>query len=183
MLGKTLKGRTMRSLFALVLWLLASGQALAMQPRTEHTYQLSAGEPAPTAGIEAAAWMAGSWRGSAFGSTFEEVWNPPSAGTMVGLFKLMDNDQVSFYEIMLLVVVDGRLSLRVKHFSADFVAWEAQEDFVDFKLVGVEPDALHFSGISFYRLGPNEIEAYIVMKSEDTIREEKLTYRRVGADS
>jgi hypothetical protein len=85
------------------------------------------------------------------------------------------------YEIMLLTVDDGRLSLKVKHFNPDFTAWEEKGDFVNFKFVAREDNALHFSGISFYRKGPNQIDAYIVMRNKEGIREEKLTYQRVGA--
>ena len=57
----------------------------AAEPKTEHTFQLAKGEERPAATIEDAGWLVGSWAGTAFGQTFEEVWNPPSAGTMVAL--------------------------------------------------------------------------------------------------
>jgi len=57
--------------------------------------------------------MVGSWTGEAFGGTFEEVWNPASLGTMVGLFKFMGDDAVSFYELMLLTEEEGSLVLKV----------------------------------------------------------------------
>ena len=80
---------------------------------------------------------------------------------------------------MELAVTEGRLGLKVKHFSADFVAWEDKPDYVHFKLVAIGPEAAHFSGISFYRRGPDAIDAYIVMRDGDDYREEKLSYRRV----
>lgn len=153
--------------------------AFGLEPHTGHTWRLSAGEKAPVATIEQVGWLAGSWRGTAFGKTFEEVWSPPSAGTMVGTFKLMDRDTVEFYELMLLDTRDGTLSLRVKHFNADFTAWEDKPDFVHFKLVGIEDDAVHFSGISFYRRDADHIDGYVVMRSDTGIREEKLTYERL----
>ena len=153
----------------------------AAEPRTEHTYRLSEDEAPPTATLEDASWLAGSWTGTAFGQTFEEVWNPPSAGSMVGFFKLMGEDGVSMYEILLLTVDEGRLSLKVKHFNPDFTAWEEKGDYVNFKLVKVEPDALHFAGISFYRRDENHIDAYIVMKEKDGIKEYELKYTRSGS--
>ena len=98
---------------------------------------------------------------------------------MVGLFKLFKDDQVAFYEILLLTVEDGALSLKVKHFSAEFTAWEEKEDFVEFRLVGVEENALHFGGLSFYRRGDDAMDGYIVMKNAEGIREEPLVYTRV----
>jgi hypothetical protein len=163
---------------ALLSWSLS---AWAVEPHTEHTFKLSEGEAPEPSSLEDAAWLAGSWQGEAFGQRFEEVWNPPSGGSMVGFFKLIGKDGASMYEIMLLTVDDGRLSLKVKHFNPDFTAWEEKGDFVNFKFVAREDNALHFSGISFYRKGPNQIDAYIVMRNKEGIREEKLTYQRVGA--
>lgn len=153
--------------------------ANAQSPRTEHTFQLD-GDTRPPATLEDVAWLVGSWEGEAFGERFEEVWNPASGGSMVGMFKLMSGEDVGFYELMLLVEEEGSLSLKVKHFNPDFSAWEEKKDYVDFKLVKVGPDAAHFSGLSFYRRGNDAIDGYIVMRASDgTIREEKLVYRRV----
>ena len=162
----------------LIITLSIASPLTAAEPRTEHTYRLSEGESPPAATLEDASWLVGSWTGTAFGQQFEEVWNPASAGSMVGLFKLMGEDSVNMYEIMLMTVDDGRLSLKVKHFNPDFTAWEEKGDFVNFKLVKVEPDALHFAGISFYRLDDDHIDAYIVMREQDTITEHELKYTR-----
>jgi len=150
----------------------------AAEPRTEHTFQLSPGEERPAATIEDASWLAGSWAGTAFGGRFEEVWNAPSAGTMVGLFKLLGDEGVAFYELILLSVEDGTLSLKVKHFNPDFTAWEEKADYVNFRLVKKEDDALHFGGLSFYRRGDNSMDGYIVMRNGDEVTEHHLVYER-----
>lgn len=167
----------------LLLVLLSPGlTALAAEQRTEHTFKLADGEQRPAATLEDATLLVGSWTGTAFGSQFEAVWNPPSAGSMIGLFKLFDDDGVGFYEILMMSVEDGTLSLKVKHFSADFVAWEDKPDYVDFRLVKKEPDALHFGGISFYRRGDDAIDAYIVMRNGDELTEHHLVYARRTGD-
>lgn len=153
--------------------------AFAVEPHTENTFKLSEGEARPEATLEDAAWLAGSWTGTAFGKRFEEHWNPPSAGSMVGLFKLFDDEGVSMYEILLLTVDEGSLSLKVKHFNPDFTAWEEKGDFVNFRLVKKEENALHFGGISFYRRDGNNIDGYIVMRSGDEVTEHHLKYERV----
>jgi len=153
--------------------------AFTAEPRTKHTYQLGDEEQRPEATLNDARWLAGSWSGTGFGQQFEEVWNAPSADSMVGMFKLMSDDGVSFYEIMLLTVEDGTLSLKVKHFNADFTAWEDKADFVNFRLVMKERDALHFGGISFYRRDANNMDAYIVMRNGDEIDEQHLAYTRL----
>lgn len=171
---------TPRTLMAMLLVCLTGEMAAAAEPRTEHTFALSEGESRPAATIADAAWLAGSWSGTAFGARFEEVWNAPSAGSMVGLFKLFDDDGVKFYEILLLTVDDGTLSLKVKHFNADFTAWEEKPDYVNFKLVKTEADALHFGGLSFYRRGADAMDGYIVMRSGEELQEHHLTYSRTS---
>jgi hypothetical protein len=164
---------------ALVLALLLfSGAAFAQSPRTEHTFQLDDPDIRPPATLEDVAWLAGSWEGEAFGMSFEEAWNPPSAGSMIGLFKVLQGDDVAFYEILLLVEEEGSLSLKVKHFDPDFTAWEEKADYVTFRFIKAEENEIHFSGISFYRLNDDEMHGYLVMKSGDEVREEKLVYRR-----
>lgn len=169
-----------RTLVVLAILLLAANAA-AQSPRTEHTYQVDDPENPPQASLADAALLVGSWSGTAFGGVFEEVWNPPSAGSMVGLFKLMHDDNVTLYEIMVIREEHGTLSLKVKHFGEDFSAWEEKGDYVDFRFVKAEEDAIHFQGISFYRVGDDQMHAWIVMRDGDAVREEKLVYTRTGA--
>ena len=168
----------MRTCCLLLLATLCGPVAIAAEPRTEHTWQLSDGEARPAATIGDAAMLVGSWTGTAFGQRFEETWNPPSAGTMVGMFKLIGDDGVSFYELMLLTEEEGTLFLKVKHFNADFTAWEDKADYVTFKLVKKSPDELHFGGLSFYRRGDDRIDGYIVMRSGDQVTEQPLLFER-----
>lgn len=151
----------------------------AQSVHTKNTYKLDDPSARPKASIEQVDWLVGNWQGTAFGNQFEEVWNPASAGTMVGFFKLFNDEGIVFYELLVLEEEEGSLSLKVKHFGANFHAWEDKEDYINFKLVKIEADAIHFSGISFYRDGPNKIDGYIVMKGKDgSVREEPLTYQR-----
>ena len=163
---------------SLVLITLISGIALSAEPRTEHTYQLTPDEARPAAKLSDASWLVGSWTGTAFGENFEQVWNPPSAGSMIGLFKLYGDNGVAFYELLQLTVEEGTLSLKVKHFNADFTAWEDKEEFVNFHLVKIERDALHFGGLSFYKRGDNSIDGYIVMRNDEELVENHLKYTR-----
>lgn len=170
----------MRKIVRLIVLFGSSAICQAAELRTEHTYKLEEGEARPEATLEDAAFMVGSWTGTAFGSRFEEVWNPPSAGSMVGMFKVFDGDKVSFYEILLLTVDDeGTLSLKVKHFNPDFTAWEDKEDYVNFRLIKKEKDALHFGGISFYSRSEDRMDGYIVLRNEEGSKEHHLVYDRV----
>ncbi|MBT8090059.1 MAG: hypothetical protein KJO01_07610 [Gammaproteobacteria bacterium] len=155
-----------------------TGAAWSAELRTEHTYQLAPDETRPAATLDDADFLVGSWSGTAFGETFEAVWNAPSAGTMIGLFKLYGDDGIAFYEILLLSVEEGTLSLKVKHFNADFSAWEDKPDYVNFRLIKKDKDALHFGGLSFYKRGDDGIDGYIVMRRGEDFQEHHLKYER-----
>jgi hypothetical protein len=152
--------------------------ALAAETYTAHTYRLAKGDAPPAATLSDVAWLVGAWEGECFDVRCEEVWNPPSAGTMVGLFKLYGDDGVRFYELMLLTVEDGALVMKIKHFNADFSAWEDKADYVSFPLVALEPDAVHFRGLSLYRRGPDDLDIWIALARDGDVREHRLAYRR-----
>jgi len=169
----------------ILLFVFFAGVVFAQDKLTEHTYQLGEGVEPAVGKLEDVSWLVGSWHGTAFGSQFEEVWNPASAGSMVGMWKLFDQEKgVNFYELLLLKQEGNSLVLLVKHFSADFIAWEEKADFVTFKLVKVEDKAVHFSGLSFYQNGAEKIDGYIVMKHKDGSRtEHPINYQRTKPQS
>ena len=170
--------RTTLSAIAAAAIILAAMPAPAAEPHTEHTYRLEDGGTRPAATLDHASFLVGSWIGTAFGQRFEEVWNPPSAGSMVGMYKVFNGEEVAFYELLLMTVEEGTLSLKVKHFNADFSAWEEKEDYVNFRLVKFDDEALHFGGISFYKRGDDHIDGYIVMRNGDQVTEHHLAYER-----
>jgi hypothetical protein len=164
-----------RSTFVL---LLSPAMLSAAEPETEHLYRLADGEQHPEATLEDANWLIGSWTGTAFGKRFEEVWNPPSAGSMVGMFKLFGDDGVAMYELMVMTVEDGTLSLKIRHFNPDFTAWEDKTEDVTLRLVKKDDDALHFGTISFYRRSDDRIDAYVLFRKGDEVFEQPIAYER-----
>lgn len=169
--------RLKAGLVALLLCLASVGSA-SDSAAPAKTLRLADPAERPAATLTDVEWLVGSWVGTGFGQRFEEVWNPASAGSMVGMFKLYADDGVSFYELLLLIEEEDSLALRVKHFTPEFVAWEEKQDYVSFPLVRIDPDAIHFSGLSFYRIDADTIEAYLAMRSDAGVREEKLVYKR-----
>ena len=150
----------------------------AAEKQTEHTYRLANGERPPEASLDDARWLVGSWTGTAFGMRFEEVWNPPSAGSMVGMFKLFGDDGISMYELMVLSAEGGTLNLKIRHFNPDFTAWEEKNEDVTLPLVKKEDGALHFGQLSFYRRGEDRIDAYVLFRDGDAVTERPIVYER-----
>ena len=171
---------TAKQLLLTLVLMMCSSVIHAQSSYTEHTYRLDDPDARPPATLDVIAWMAGSWNGEALGGTFEEVWNAPSAGSMVGMFKLLNDGKVNFYELMLFIEEEGSLSFKVRHFDPDFTAWEDKNEDVTLRFIKAEDNAVHFHGISFYRVSEDEMHAWLVFGSGESLREEKLVYRRSG---
>jgi hypothetical protein len=138
----------------------------------------AAGAPRPSAVIEDVAWLAGFWEGEAFGGRFEDVWSAPSAGSMMGMFKVIQGDAPAFYELQLIVEEEGSLTWKVKHFAADFTAWEEKSEWVAFPLVELSGDAAHFSGVTVRRQSADELRVFLEMERPDGAQVLEMTYRR-----
>jgi hypothetical protein len=144
------------------------------------TLSLTPGQESPAATIEQVAWIQGNWTGEAFGGTIEEVWNPPSAGSMMGMFKSEKDGAVNFYELMIITEQDNSLLMKLKHFNADLTGWEEKEETVDFPLVKLTPDAAYFDGLTFEKVTEEELHVYVVIGMEDGEKQEmKFVYKRV----
>ena len=146
---------------------------------SENTLKLDEGMLHPTAKIEDAAWIAGSWSGDAFGGTFEEVWSTPSGGTMMGMFKLVKDDKIGFYEILTISEKSNSLVLKLKHFNANLTGWEEKDDYLSFPLVKISEKEVNFEGMTFRKKDLDTIEVFLAMKHDDgTISEVEFVYNR-----
>lgn len=135
---------------------------------------------APTVGVESLAWLAGRWTCEAFGGQAEDVWAPPAGGQMAGLFRLVKDDGPTFYEIMILLMIDGRLTMRLKHFDAALHAWEEKDDTVDFPLVDFEHDTWYFDGLTIERTGEDGMIMHLRIESGRSESIVDFPYVRVG---
>ena len=108
-------------------------------------------ETSPKTSIEDISWISGNWSGEALGGQFEETWNAPMGGAMMGMFKLVIDEKVEFYELLTIVPKDDRLVLRLKHFDKGLVGWEEKDESVEFPLVSASPTKVVFNGLVFSR--------------------------------
>ena len=103
----------------------------AQSEKTANTLALNEGNTSPAAEIHQIDWIAGHWKGEAFGGHVEEVWSKPAGGAMMGMFRLVQGDEVGFYELLTLLEEDGSLVFRLKHFNSDLTGWEEKNENVN----------------------------------------------------
>ncbi len=128
-----------------VLAFLAAASASAQETRIGEE-----GFSSPPATLAELDWLAGQWVGNGIGDEpAMESWLPPTGPTMVGTFVQMNADgTIMFSEHMYLTQEGGSLTLKVKHFNADFTGWEEKDDMLNFRLVAIEPCAAYFNALT-----------------------------------
>ncbi len=129
--------------------------------------------------LENITWICGNWEGEAFGGQTEEYWSKPSAGSMMGTFKLINNDKVSFYEFVIIREIEDSLILQLKHFNHDLKGWETKDQTVDFPLKEITSNKIVFGGITFEKINDSEMNVFVKMKQKDgTIETLKFNYKK-----
>ncbi|MBC3766767.1 DUF6265 family protein [Neptunicella marina] len=147
--------------------------------KLEHILYLAQNQTSPKASLNVVKWLAGHWRGEAFGGITEEIWAPPLGGSMMGAFKLVMDNQVKFYEIETIAEQNNSLVFRLKHFSGDLKGWEKQDETVNFPLVKVTTNKVYFDGLTVEKVNDDEINIYVAIEKKNTTTEEKFNYKRV----
>jgi hypothetical protein len=171
-----------RGLMFAVLLVCSAASVQAQEKMTEHTLKLGPGAKSPQATMSDVAWLAGHWVGPALGGEAEEIWSPPKTGSMMGMYRLVRDGKVVFYELLTLVQEGGSLVLRLKHFNPDLTGWEDKQKTVDFRLVGLGAGIVQFEGMSFHREGDAKLTVYLAIERKDgALHEEAFRYVRAGS--
>ncbi len=92
----------------------------------------------PSDAVRALGWMAGSWIEDQEERRCEEIWSSPDADTLMGMFRWISEEEVSFYEFMVIKSTEKGAELHVKHFHPTLIGWEERERFQGFALTEVE---------------------------------------------
>ena len=117
--------------------------------------------------LENIRWIAGNWKGEAFGGTTEENWSEPSGGSMMATFKLVADGKVQFYEIETITEENNSLILRLKHFHSNLKGWETKDETVDFPLIRITKNKAIFEGMTFERIDENNMVVYVAIGQKD----------------
>jgi hypothetical protein len=158
----------------------SAAQESSFQNGTLNTLTAPAEVPSPPATLRDMIWFTGRWTGAGLGGTCEEAWSEPAGGAMMGMFRLVKEGKVVFYEFLTLVEHDGSLLLKLKHFNPDLTGWEEKADFVKFRLLKIESEAVYFQGLTFKRVGRDKLEIFLALRNrtDGTVREERFEMTR-----
>lgn len=105
-------------------------------------------------------WLAGNWKGEAFGGTYEENWSSPYGGSMMFNFKLVVEGKVIFYELGHIVEKDGTLLYQIKHFDEKLKGWEEKDLSEDFRFIKKEANRMYFDNFTFEYVSEYHVKVY-----------------------
>ena len=140
----------------------------------QHTIQLEEGANSPKASLDDVSWIAGHWRGEAFGGIAEEIWSKPLGESMMFVFRLVNDDKVTFYESGHIKQIGPTLIMQLKHFDGSLKGWEEKDKTVDFKLVEIAKDKVFFEGLTMEKISASEMKVYVLV--EDGGKKEELLF-------
>lgn len=146
--------------------LLLSFVGYSQETYTKNTLKLTDNINQQKASINDVKWLKGDWLGTGFGNSVQEVWTQSTTHSMLGMFQMLNDDKVIFYEIFHLIESDGSLLLELKHFNADLTGWEEKEGKVTFPLIKIEGQTAWFDGLTYQRKD-NKLFAWVAIKQKD----------------
>lgn len=166
------------SFFWLLLMVIGSFAQSQLSP---NTLRLDNPQNLPPANISQLSWIAGHWQGEALGGICQEHWVEPLAGSMTGMFRMIRDDKVAFYEFLVIAEEAGTLILKIKHFSPDLKGWEEKDESTLFPLVTLNEKEAFFDGLTFRQTSPDSLTVFVVIDQEGGIPEEAaFRYHRIG---
>lgn len=169
-----------KCIFCISIVLIAAAAAIAQETLTKNTLNFSEGQKPAPATIKDIEWLAGGWRGFAFGGISEDMYSKPEGGTMVGTYRLIKDGKPIFYEFVLIAEEKGSLVIRLKHFNPDLTGWEEKDKSVSFWFIKKDKSRMYFEGMTFEPKGRNALNIYLAIKNKDgSIVEETFSYKRV----
>ena len=125
--------------------------------------------------VEDISWLSGYWVGTGLGGDVEELWSKPKNGQMICAIRYDNGEELIFTEHVTMTDTDRGLSMLVKHFSADFAAWEEAKEHVEFPLIKIVGTTAYFDGCTIIRTD-DHLDIYVMIDHDGVVSEEQFSY-------
>jgi len=90
-------------------------------------FQISSYSQSPTASLKDVAFMQGHWLGNFNGGPIEAFWAAPAGDNLTGFMRMMKDDKVTMYEMLVFEQTANGPIVLVKHFKPGLIALEEKE--------------------------------------------------------
>lgn len=129
--------------------------------------------------IEKLNWIEGNWTTEKWGGTVEEYWSAPSGNSIIGMFRFIVDGKLRFSEHFTITEIDENLTLRLRHFDANFISWEEKEEYLEFRFVEMEDSSITFNGIRYELLDSGELKVNLELKRDDKTEIEEFIFSKM----
>lgn len=171
------RSRTLRPTLAHALWLstaftaagILAAAGLSHQPAPQSPPAEPAPKPDPLARV---AFLAGQWSSNSPDGFVEEIWSPPHASSIMGVFrwcKPAPDSSPAMFEILTITSEGADIYLRLRHFTPALAAKEEKDAPMTLKLLAPEPGATPSTAVFVAHANAGKLS--------------KITYERTKDDS
>lgn len=129
--------------------------------------------------IDQLSWLQGNWTAEKWGGTAEEYWSASKGNTIIGMFRLVVDNEVQFTEHFILCEEEGYPVLKLRHFNADFTGWEEKSEYVTFPFVEMGENYLQLDGIRYELLDSDQLKVKLKMMNKDVENTEEFLFNRM----
>ena len=104
--------------------------------------------PAFKATVEQLAWVAGAWTGMLNDRIVEQHWSAPRGGSIIAMYRSIQGNKATLYELLAIEQEGEGVVLRIKHFAPGpgLVSREAKDESANNRLVSLEGKTAVFEG-------------------------------------
>ena len=141
--------------------------------------------------IDQLSWVAGAWTGTLGERTIEQHWSAPVGGSIIAMYRSIQNNKATLYELLAMEQEGDGVSLRIKHFApgAGLVGQEAKDESANHALVKLEDRLAVFEGgsaaspvrITFRNPDPNSLNITVERNRNGAPVSTEFKYRRIAA--
>jgi hypothetical protein len=98
--------------------------------------------------IDQLSWVAGAWTGTLGDRTVEQHWSAPLGGSIIAMYRSVQNNKATLYELLAIEQEGEGLALRIKHFAPGpgLVGQEAKDESANHTLIKLEDRLAVFEG-------------------------------------
>jgi hypothetical protein len=115
-----------------------------------HAQTPGAGAAPTKATVDQLAWVTGAWTGKLGDRTVEQHWSAPLAGSIIAMYRSIQGDRPTLYELLAIEQDGDGVVLRIKHFApgTGLVGQEAKDVSMNHALVRLDGRTAVFEAIA-----------------------------------
>lgn len=128
--------------------------------------------PAAQAKLSDLSFIEGHWQGTAFGGPIEALWSAPTGDNMLGSMRMMKDDKVNLYEILVIEQTPQGPMILVKHFKPGLIGQEEKDKPDRYALIELGKERAVFEKVGeptrvIYEKRPNQVLAVVLGKQRE----------------